>query len=398
MKSLRPSTHMGTGLILLLSLICTACAGPTTPFGALTSVKPQMPGPDADARAQTAQAQEIALPAKTSEEKPVSFMKKTETFILGSGAKPKIKFTPSRQSLHGKSQFGIIIHDDKGIPHTPDVTILYNGYDLTRRFLAQARTELSADGQELRLNFPNLRLLADRDNKVEVLYRHSRHDSYVFGRFLPPSCNVFDTQPVLQTEGFRLSPQIIKSIHKISIERKINPSLTTGLIAQESGFDYKAVSWSRAIGLTQITSLAEQEVSKVYSEWPRYYEISSIPLPMLKAMIISGKINSKNEWRLDPALSIRGGVAYLALLTNYWRRPDNFAKIVAVFKDPEQGFAQVVLASYNSGFVRVGDALERTGGNWIRENELKEARKYVNRVMSYCYHFSHQGDDDADAT
>jgi soluble lytic murein transglycosylase-like protein len=195
-----------------------------------------------------------------------------------------------------------------------------------------------------------------------------------------------------------LQPHILKTIEKLAGEHKINPSFLAGLIAQESAFDHRAISWARAIGLTQITKLAEQEVSKFYSHWPRYDGLDSLSLPILKTMIITGQINAHNEWRLNPQMSIRGGLTYLTLLSNYWRRPENFARIVAQFKDPEEGFSQVILASYNSGFTRVGSALDRKGQNWIKENELKEARKYVSRILSYCYHFSHQGGDDADAT
>lgn len=378
--------------IFLLGLFCSACAGPTTPFGAKTSLylkaaieKKGPAEPSADDVAHGVRA-------------PAGIVQRTQNLLLGSGAKPEIKFTPDRQVLHGRTEFTITVTDSLGVAANPDLTILYNGHDMTARFLSQAKTETAAGGTKLKLRFPNLRILPDRDNKIEVVYRHSKYDPYVFARYQPPVCDVFEEKQVMRTGTFKLSSDLLKTIHKMSTEHRINPAFLAGLIAQESAFNHRAVSWAKAIGLTQITGGAEQEVTKFYAHWPRYEGMDQISAPIVKAMILSGQINSKNEWRLNPQMSIRGGLTYLTLLSNYWRRPENFSKISAQFKNPEEGFSQIILASYNSGFVRVGNALERSGGNWIREDALREARKYVYRVMSYCYHFSHQGDQDADPT
>ncbi|HEX4925792.1 MAG TPA: transglycosylase SLT domain-containing protein [Bdellovibrionales bacterium] len=378
--------------IFLFGLMCAACAGPTTPFGANTSLLPKT-AIEMSSKVNAAQDE-----AAQGVRAPAGLVQRTQTLLLGSGAKPEIKFTPDRQVLHGRTEFTITVNDSLGVPKEPDLTILYNGHDLTARFMAQARVDTSAGGNRLKLRFPNLRILPDRDNKIEVVYRHSKYDPYVFARYQPPVCDVFEEKAVLTTGTFKLNDEMLKTIHKMSTEHRINPAFLTGLIAQESAFNHRAVSWAKAIGLTQITGAAEQEVTKFYSHWPRYDGMDKISAPVLKAMILSGQVNGKNEWRLNPQMSIRGGLTYLTLLSNYWRRPENFSKISAQFRNPEEGFSQVILASYNSGFVRVGSALEKSGANWIRDDELREARKYVYRVMSYCYHFSHQGDEDADPT
>ncbi|MEQ1876983.1 MAG: transglycosylase SLT domain-containing protein [Bdellovibrionia bacterium] len=403
------------GFAFLFGVLTSACAGPMTPFGAVNTVVPEHKlakvqpagvAPAAEpikiaARAKTIEPAKLADAVRPEDRKvaparePAGLLRKTQTMFLGSGAKPEIRFSPDRQVLHDRTKFTIRINDNMGVPKAPDVTILYNGHDLTGKFMAQAKTELENGGQSLKISFPNLRVLPDRDNKIEVVYRHSKYDPYIFSRYQAPTCDVSEYLPVVKTDGFKLKAAMIRQISKLSEEHKVNPSFFAGLVAQESAFDHRAISWAKAIGLTQITSLAEQEVAKYNSKWPRYEGVAGMPMPMLKSLIMSGEINSKNEWRLNPHLSLRGGLTYLNLLSNYWRRPDNYAKIAAQFKNPEEGFAQVLLASYNSGFVRVGQALERSGTNWIKENDLREARKYVGRVLSYCYHFSHEEDDGA---
>jgi soluble lytic murein transglycosylase-like protein len=49
---------------------------------------------------------------------------------------------------------------------------------------------------------------------------------------------------------------------------------------------------------------------------------------------------------------------------------------------------KLLLASYNSGYARVLTALRTYGKNWITSPELHEARRYVNRISSYCDYFS----------
>lgn len=394
MKTLSP--------LFILCLFTVGCAGPATPFGAVAVVVPVKPAvKPMEIVTVEDRTEEKRIEEKRTEEKavvtevrvPASIIQRTKNFLLGSGAKPTIHFSPDRQVLHDRTTFQIRIEDNLGIQASPDVTILYNGQDLTDKFMAQAKDEIVDSGRTYKLTFPNLRLLAGRENKVEVVYRHSKNDNYVFARYQPPTCGALNYDPVITTGSFKLKDSMLKTIDKMSKEHKINPAFFAGLIAQESAFDHQAISWAKAIGLTQVTSVAEEEILKYYSAWPRYEGVRGMPMPILKTMILSGEINAKNEWRLNPVMSMRGGLTYLSLLSQYWRRPDNFSKIAAQFKDPEEGFTQVLLASYNSGFVRVGSAMDRSGPNWVKEEDLKEARKYIGRILSYCYHFSHSGDD-----
>ena len=194
-------------------------------------------------------------------------------------------------------------------------------------------------------------------------------------------------KPRIET-AFRVPASYVESINDLAGESKINASFFAGLIAQESSFDPNAVSSAKAIGLTQITKVAEDEIIKDFPNFPRHPKINAISLPYLKTLIMLGNINQKNEWRLDPEYSMQGGISYLRYLDNYWHKPQNLEMVKSVYVDTDQGLTDVIMASYNSGASRVKRALETKGYNWINDEELGEAKKYVGRVSSYCYHFA----------
>jgi soluble lytic murein transglycosylase-like protein len=116
--------------------------------------------------------------------------------------------------------------------------------------------------------------------------------------------------------------------------------------------------------------------------------LDEMPLALLRLNIMNGRVNATNEWRLNPALSIQGGVEYLTYLSEYWSRPDKRAQIEKALGTDDLAFSEVMLASYNSGATRVSLALDQKGKNYLQEDGLYEARKYVNRVISYCDYFA----------
>ena len=174
----------------------------------------------------------------------------------------------------------------------------------------------------------------------------------------------------------------------------LSPSFFTALVAQESGFQPQVVSWARALGLTQITGSAESEFISRYQSWPRYPDVNTMPVAVLKALVLAGKINAKSEWRLDPDHSIQGGIDYTVMLADKWSSPARLARIRSLFANPEEEHTRLILASYHSGFSRVLSAFEKYGRNWLEAPDLREARKYVNRIESYCDYFSQQGEFD----
>lgn len=352
---------------LIAALLLVGCAGPTTPFGA----------------------------------KPVSQFFNNVKRALSRGPAnenaPSIQFSPHRQVLHGRSRFTITIEDLAGIQKDFRLQVNYNGVDMTNTFLAQAHLNRENE-KKLRVTFPNLRLPATKDHDIEVVYWHSLDESEtpLSRHYGKPECFAFKPEPVKNTGEFKNVDRIVRLLNQVARDEKVNPSFIAGLIAQESGFDSRAVSSAKAIGLTQVTSLGEAEFIDDYKHWPRFPELSDMSAPIVKLNILTGTINSENEWRLDPKLSISGGVAYIEYLDNYWRRPEAMSMVSSHYTNPEDVLTSLILASYNSGAARVSNALRKYGKNWLSvESELSEARKYVNRVTSFCDYFSNGEDEDA---
>jgi hypothetical protein len=337
------------------------CAGPMTPFGA------------------------VGVLPKASD---------TEDTATLSKQGPRVRFTPDRQVLHTASNFSVIIEDPEGVPNDFKLTVNYNGIDVSRQFLAHAEwTNVDPIGHEVRLTTKFLRLLPTRDNKVKVKYWHSPASQPVVAQYLPPVCSAFTaSQMVFSVPDFDAPLAVLQLINQNANRAKLNPYFIAALVAQESGFDPQALSYSKAIGLTQVTSLGESEIIKRGGDWPRYPGLGEMPLPFLKLAILNGRINGGNEWRLDPALSIAGGVEYLNYLSEYWGKREKRAQVEKRLGPSETALSEVILASYNSGASRVSDALEAHGLDYLQDEELGEARKYVRRVVSYCDHFEHRED------
>ncbi|MDZ4660597.1 MAG: transglycosylase SLT domain-containing protein [Pseudomonadota bacterium] len=358
----------------LLLTILVGCAGPTTPLGAIHSLgKPN-------------KKNFAKIKTQKSEEFPE--LSQAPARSLAQDDKPKIYFYPGKQVLHQVNDLNIQIHDPKGISPDYKTFVFYDGYDITNSVSVQRQDTVIKSKNQLFISIPRLRLPADRENNIQFVYAHSKTSTPVMAEFERPTCSMFDNKiPVLDSR-FQIPESYLEYINKYSLQGKVNPSLFAGLVAQESRFDPKAVSWAKAIGLTQVTRVAEEEIISDFPTFPRNLKINDMSLPLLKTMILMGTLNEKNEWRLNPESSIKGGIAYLKYLDDYWRKPVNLEMVKNTFQDLELGLSQVILASYNSGSSRVKTALETRGYDWINDDKLGEARKYVNRISSYCYHFA----------
>jgi hypothetical protein len=259
--------------------------------------------------------------------------------------------------------------------------------DVTRNFLSEAHVHVDQAQARLVVDYPRLRLGADSEHLIEVAYQNSV-GGFARVRYEPPVCYAFKADKVEQVGDFSPSPRLLKTIEKVSSEDGINPAFATGLVAQESGFNPRALSWARALGLTQVTPSAEEEVLQTRKDWPHYPGLNDLPIGWVKALIMTGKVNAKNEWRLNQEQSIEGGLEYTKILAKRWSSPENAAKIHGTFHDPEKAYTQLILASYHSGYARVSGALARDGAGWLKDSDLTEARKYVNRISSFCHSFS----------
>lgn len=358
-------------LACALTLTCaltTGCAGPITPFGPISgffSLHKSNTGDGAPERTQTIQ----------------------------------VGFTPSRQVLHAKSNFSLTVEDKSGIPETAKVALIYKGFDVTDAFIAHLDEESFTNGRhKLVLKFKNLRLPAGEENLIDVLYARDGKIPDTKTPYHKPECSVTSNDRVHNTGDFSPPKSWLAAIVSASKKQNINPNLYTGLIAQESGFRPKALSWAKAMGLSQITPVADKEISSIHEDWPRYKYINETPYPLLKAMLATGEITSNHDWRLNPRLSIEGGVTYLGVIKKYWELPQNKEILRMIYGDDSEVPADILLASYQSGPARIAAALKTYGKGYLATDELGEARTYVNRISSFCYYFGNEELSYADET
>lgn len=303
---------------------------------------------------------------------------------------PQIRFTPHRQVLHGSTSFSVNIFDIDGIPENFGFKIVYNNIDVTQQFLAKAeKVYLDKNRKKIRMTIDYFRLIPVKENSIKVSYWREFKSQAVTAEYQPPRCSAFETfRKLADLPDFKVDKRIVEHIDLYARQRNFNPYYIAGLVAQESAFDPRAVSTARAIGLTQVTTLGEAEIIKKYSNWPRYPGIHDMSLLRLKLGILNGKINPSNEWRLNPTLSILGGIEYVTYLAELWTKPDRRAFVERYLGRSDEVMSEVILASYNSGATRVQSALEEKGKRWLQHEELNEARKYVKRVTSYCDYFA----------
>lgn len=335
----------------------TGCAGPTTPFGAVNGF-----GKFVD--------------------------KITAKIFSGLPSGTHIRFSPRRQILHGRADFDVIIEDSAGVPEDHHLVFIYNGQDMTSSFLKGAeRTYLDHKHRQLRFTTRDVRLLPSKDHSIRVLYLRDSKSEPVVADYRPPSCQAFEAErSIASIPKFDAPAEFVQMINKHARRERLNPYYLAGLIAQESSFDPHAISSAKALGLTQITSLGEGEVVKSKNDWPRYPGIENMSVIELRLAVFNGTVHPGNEWRLNPDLSIHGGADYLTYLNKYWGKAEKRELLKSA------DLNEVLLASYNSGAARVGRAIERRGADWLQDDELEEARKYVRKVTSYCDHFAHGKD------
>lgn len=364
---------MTTAKGMIVSAIClglTACAGPMSPFG---SIEITDANSILNTRSPSSSSDPILLASEMREQRA------------------DIKFFPGRQKLHDQQTFTVIINDPDMILPVSKIKLFYNDIDVTNSFLKRAVVKMTEDNQKMKLIFDFLRLPAHKDHRISVKYQRDHFSKPIWGKYLPPYCHMQEEMNLGKVKRFEVARDILKMIDEETKAFNYNPNFLAGLIAQESAFDNKAVSHARAIGLTQITPLAAKEIEQTSAEWPKHTEIDSMPIWRLKQLINQGEINSNNDWRLDYRKSIIGGLSYLKYVDNYWRSQQTILE--QILPNYQNFWEDLLLASYNSGPARVKGAVLDMGSHFLDHQELREAKKYVNYVKSYCYDFAYQSED-----
>ncbi len=325
------------------------CAGPTTPFGAL------------------------------------NFWTGDGHFFANSenNTVEGVVLSPTRQVLHKASPLKVEYTANNSLPTDTKLYVTYNQRNVTRAFQKYAR-QTEGDPKQIKYIYPSLRLKPDRRHQIDIFVKSSGATlSHV--KYLPPDCSVETPRSIASIEPFKPEINYLTAINSSARDNQMNPSLLAGLIAQESGFEYELVSRSKALGLTQVTPLADEELKKLRPNWTRDRRIETPSSSEISELVHQKKISGRQDWRLNPFLAIEGGALYLNYIREYWKTADNKALLTSL---PNVSYTEVVLASYNSGASRIKNKIQKHGTHWLDDEELKEAFKYVSNVQSYCYHFS----------
>ncbi len=297
---------------------------------------------------------------------------------------------PRRQVLHRPSNLKIAFNlVETNSKEKPQLKVIYNRKDVTNTFLksAKMREETENSEKQIQYVFNKLILKPDRKHKIDVYWREKKSESYSHLTYLPPECALNSSLRMTSTAPFFPKQEYITTIKSIALSQQLNPSLLAGLIAQESGFVPTRISYAKAVGLTQVTSIADEEIRKLRPDWNSDPRIDKLSVSEVENLILNKEIGKSQDWRLDPAQAIEGGALYLNYLINYWNLPENKSLLSL---NPKTKTTAVILASYNSGAARVKSKIKANGEHWLDNSELKEAFKYVNSVVSYCYHFSEE--------
>jgi hypothetical protein len=251
--------------------------------------------------------------------------------------------------------------------------------------LKDATSEYKDKYHFIKLN--NIKVPPEKDHKIDIHYWINPEEKKTISLH-PPECSPFQKNLIHNLKPFEHNDYHIHLIQLLASRVELNPTFFAGLIAQESGFNPKAVSWSKAMGLTQMTPIAEKQVLMEFPNFTSYPDITLLSPLKIKTLVDREIINSNNDWRLDPYKSIQGGIIFMKYLQRYWEKPENLALIKKIEGPKSDVLSQILLASYNSGASRVKRAVTTDPINWIESGQLKEAKKYVRRVSSYCFHFS----------
>jgi Transglycosylase SLT domain len=311
----------------------------------------------------------------------------------------EVQYAPKRQMLHKSSDLEVtlntmVTNSDRRLSsvsessdefeNSVEFKVVYNGRDVTHAFAKNVQFNEDKTKDTL-FSYKNLRLSPTKNHDIDFYFRENKTGTFVKSKFLPPYCAMGGVRSIASIEPFAPEDNILKIVKQQSYRYHVNPNFMAGLIAQESGFDIGVVSSAKAVGLTQVTPLAVDEISKIRPRWKTDLRLRENRPAVIKEMIEEKEVTAVDDWRLHPERSVEGGILYLLYLGQYWSLPEN-AELLRSQKNVD--FNHVILASYNSGASRVKKQLQDNSDQWIEQSNLKEAKKYVNSISSYCYHFS----------
>lgn len=194
----------------------------------------------------------------------------------------------------------------------------------------------------------------------------------------------------------------------------IDPGFAAALLAKESGGDSLAVSAAAALGVAQLTASADTDLRAMATSdrfawmrrevhrWPRSRVVhdAGASAARIDSLLAAGALTSRSEYLFDPALGARAAVLWVRLLENKWTTNSwpggygTFARAAINAGRPldDDQLADLVIVSYNRGYLVVHDLVARYGARWTSHlPELGpagvEAADYLDRVRAYAVLF-----------
>ncbi len=340
--------------ILALHSLCS-CAGPSTPFG----------------------AESLFTKLTNSSSRTIASAVKKKDII-------KISSFPKSKLFHDNFNLTFTVENPKGLREPFQYNILYNG-QIVHRWLKTESLEFNKEHTKAKVIFKNLALNPIKKHDITFLYYDKENHAPLYYELEEPECSFTNQNRIKHLKPFDKKNYLIKQMNSIAKKHLINPILLASLVAQESSFNPKAVSIARAVGLTQVTPIADKDIRSLDPSFQSYPNLEKLSYIDLKYKIFRGIINEKNDWRLNELKSLQGGSLYLSQLENYWGNQSNQKFLNTNLDNVKK--TDIILASYNSGAYRVKRNIIRHKNKWLYSKELGEARKYVNNIKSYCNHF-----------
>ena len=210
----------------------------------------------------------------------------------------------------------------------------------------------------------------------------------------------------------RIAPGLARWAHDARLG--IDPGFAAALLAKESGGDSLAVSAAAALGIAQLTAAADTDLRAMATSdrfawmrrevhrWPRSPVVhdSGASAATIDSLLAAGVLTSRSEYLFDPALGARAAVFWLRMLVDKWTTNTwpggygTFARRAIAAGHPldDDQLADLVIVSYNRGYLVVHDLVARYGAQWTAHlADLGpagiEAADYLDRVRSYALLF-----------